>query len=121
MPRRLRRARFAALDAAGRAAFIATFQAGWLLECAWTESLVLLVLRTRSVRDGDRPCTPLVVMVAVMLVVTALLALSPVAQLFGLATLPVWYLGIVALLSVLYLVVASTIKRVYLARSSSLF
>ena len=112
---------FAALDAAGRAAFIATFQAGWLLECAWTESLVLLVLRTRSVRDGDRPCTPLVVMVAVMLVVTALLALSPVAQRFGLATLPVWYLGIVALLSVLYLVVASTIKRVYLARSSSLF
>ena len=112
---------FAALDAAGRAAFIATFQAGWLLECAWTESLVLLVLRTRSVRDGDRPCTPLVVMVAVMLVVTALLALSPVAQLFGLATLPVWYLGIVALLSVLYLVVASTIKRVYLSRSSSLF
>ena len=69
----------------------------------------------------DSPCTPLVVMVAVMLVVTALLALSPVAQLFGLATLPVWYLGIVALLSVLYLVVASTIKRVYLARSSSLF
>lgn len=112
---------FAALDAAGRAAFIATFQAGWLLECAWTESLVLLVLRTRSVRDGDRPCTPLVVMVVVMLVVTALLALSPVAQLFGLATLPLWYLGIVVVLSVLYLVVVSTIKRVYLSRSASLF
>lgn len=112
---------FAALDAAGRAAFIATFQAGWLLECAWTESLVLLVLRTRSVRDGDRPCTPLVVMVVVMLVVTALLSLSPVAQLFGLATLPLWYLGIVVVLSVLYLVVASTIKRAYLSRSSSLF
>lgn len=112
---------FAALDAAGRAAFIATFQAGWLLECAWTESLVLLVLRTRSVRDGDRPCTPLVVMVVVMLAVTALLALSPVAQLFGLATLPLWYLDIVAVLSVLYLVVASTIKRAYLSRSSSLF
>lgn len=112
---------FAALDAAGRAVFIATFQAGWLLECAWTESLVLLVLRTRSVRDGDRPCTPLVVMVVVMLVVTALLALSPVTQLFGLATLPLWYLDIVAVLSVLYLVVASTIKRAYLSRSSSLF
>lgn len=112
---------FAALDAAGRAAFIATFQAGWLLECAWTESLVLLVLRTRSVRDGDRPCTPLVVMVVVMLVVTALLALSPVTQLFGLAALPLWYLGIVVVLSVLYLVVASTIKRAYLSRSSSLF
>lgn len=112
---------FAALDVAGRAAFIATFQAGWLLECAWTESLVLLVLRTRSVRDGDRPCTPLVVMVVVMLAASALLALSPAAQLLGLAPLPLWYLGIVVVLSVLYLVVASTIKRAYLSRSSSLF
>lgn len=112
---------FAALDAAGRAAFIATFQAGWLLECAWTESLVLLFLRTRSVHDGGRPCTPLVMMVVVMLVASALLATSPAAQLLGLATLPIWYLGIVALLSVLYLVVVSMIKRAYLSRSSSLF
>lgn len=60
-------------------------------------------------------------MVATMLIASALLALSPAAQLLGLATLPMWYLGIVALLSVLYLVVVSTIKRVYLSRSSSLF
>lgn len=112
---------FAALDAAGRAAFIATFQTGWLLECAWTESLVLLFLRTRSVRDGGRPCTPLVMMVVVMLAASALLATGPAAQLLGLATLPIWYLGIVALLSVLYLVVVSMIKRAYLSRSSSLF
>ena len=112
---------FAALDAAGQATFIATFQAGWLLECAWTESLVLLILRTRNVRNGDRPCCPLVMMVVAMLAASALLALSPAAQLLGLAALPVWYLGIVALLSVLYLVVVSTIKRVYLSRSASLF
>ena len=60
-------------------------------------------------------------MVVVMLAASALLALSPAAQLLGLAPLPVWYLGIVALLSVLYLVVVSTIKRVYLSRSASLF
>ena len=112
---------FAALDAAGQAAFIATFQAGWLLECAWTESFVLLILRTRNVRNGDRPCCPLVMMVVAMLAASALLALSPAAQLLGLAALPVWYLGIVALLSALYLVVVSTIKRVYLSRSASLF
>ena len=112
---------FTALGAADQVTFIATFQAGWLLECAWTESLVLLTLRARSVRDGDRPCRPLVMMVAAMLIASALLALSPTVQLPGLATLPVWYLGIVALLSVLYLVVVSTIKRVYLSRSSSLF
>ena len=61
------------------------------------------------------------IMVTAMLAVSALLALSPAAQLLGLATLPVWYLGIVALLSVLYLVVVLTIKRVYLSRSASLF
>ena len=112
---------FAALDAVGQATFIATFQTGWLLECAWTESLVLLILRTRNVRNGDRPCHPLVMLAVAMLAVSALLALSPAAQLLGLATLPVWYLGIVALLSVLYLVVVLTIKRVYLSRSASLF
>lgn len=112
---------FAALDAAGQTTFIATFQAGWLLECAWTESLVLLILRTRNVRNGGRPCRPLVMMVVAMLAASALLAFSPAAQLLGLAALPVWYLGIVALLSVLYLVVVSTIKRVYLSRSASLF
>ena len=112
---------FAALDAAGQATFIATFQAGWLLECAWTESLVLLILRTRNVRNGGRPCRPLVMMVVVMLAASGFLAFSPAAQLLGLAALPVWYLGIVALLSVLYLVVVSTIKRVCLSRSASLF
>ena len=112
---------FAALNVAGQATFIATFQTGWLLECAWTESLVLLILRTRNVRNGGRPCRPLVMMVVAMLAASALLALGPAAQLLGLAALPVWYLGIVALLSVLYLVVVSTIKRVYLSRSASLF
>ena len=114
-------ASFMALDAAGRAAFIATFQAGWLLECAWTESLVLLVLRTRCARGADRPRRLLVMMVGVMLVVSALLALGPAVQLIGLAALPAWHLGVVALLSVLYLVVVSVIKRVYLSRASSLF
>lgn len=114
-------ASFMALDAAGRAAFIATFQAGWLLECAWTESLVLLVLRTRCARGADRPRRLLVMMVGVMLVVSALLALGPAVRLIGLAALPAWYLGVVALLSVLYLVVVSVIKRVYLSRASSLF
>lgn len=114
-------ASFMALDDAGRAAFIAMFQAGWLLECAWTESLVLLVLRTRCVRGADRPRRLLAMMVGIMLVASALLALGPAVQLIGLAALPAWYLGVVALLSVLYLVVVSVIKRVYLSRASSLF
>ena len=115
-------AQFAVLDEAGRALFIALFQAGWLLECAWTESLVVLSLRTRHF--GPRagcPCRLLRVMVPVMLAASALLLLGPAAPLLGLASLPAWYLTVVALLSVLYLAVVAALKRAYLSRTGSLF
>ena len=113
---------FSALDEAGRALFVALFQAGWLLECAWTESLVVLSLRTRhfGVRAG-RPCRLLGVMVFVMLAASALLLLGPAAPCLGLASLPAWYLAIVALLSALYLAVVAALKRAYLSRTGSLF
>lgn len=113
---------FAALDEAGRGLFVALFQAGWLLECAWTESLVVLSLRTRHFGGlAGRPCRLLRVMVPVMLAASALLLLGPAAPYLGLASLPAWYLAIVALLSALYLAVVAALKRAYLSRAKSLF
>lgn len=113
---------YAALDAAGKATFIAMFQAGWLLECIWTESLVVLTLRSRHLRSkSGRPCRPLVVMAVGMLILTALFMLGPAATWFELVPLPTWYLGIVALLSVLYLIVVTALKRAYLSRVGNLF
>lgn len=113
---------YAALDATGKATFIAMFQAGWLLECIWTESLVVLTLRSRRLGSkSGRPCRPLVVMAVGMLILTALFMLGPTATLFELVPLPTWYLGIVALLSVLYLIVVTALKRVYLSRVGNLF
>ena len=113
---------FAALDEAGRGLFVALFQAGWLLECAWTESLVVLSLRTRyfGARAG-RPCRLLRIMVPIMLAVSTLLLLGPAAPCLGLASLPAWYLAVVALLSALYLAVVAALKRAYLSRAGSLF
>ena len=111
-----------ALDEAGRGLFVALFQAGWLLECAWTESLVVLALRTRHFGSSSgRPCRLLEIMVPVMLIASALLLLGPAAPLLGLASLPAWYLAVVALLSVLYLSVVVALKRAYLSRAGSLF
>lgn len=113
---------YALLDAAGQATFVALFQAGWLLECAWTESLVIPALRTRHAStDQGHPCRPLATMVPVMLIVSALLLLSPAATWLGLAPLPAWYLGIVALLGALYLVVVAALKKAYLRRTHNLF
>ncbi len=64
---------YAALDAAGKASFIALFQAGWLLECIWTESLVVLTLRSRHLGNkGGYPCRPLAIMSVSMLALSAL-------------------------------------------------
>lgn len=113
---------YAALDAAGKASFIALFQAGWLLECIWTESLVVLTLRSRHLGNkGGYPCRPLAIMSVSMLALSALFMLGPAASWFGLATLPTWYLGIVALLSALYLFVVTALKRAYLSRTGNLF
>lgn len=113
---------YAALDAAGKASFIALFQAGWLLECIWTESLVVLTLRSRHLGNkGGYPCRPLAIMSVSMLALSALFMLGPAASWFGLATLPTWYLGIVALLSALYLIVVTSLKRAYLSRTGNLF
>ena len=113
---------YAALDAAGKASFIALFQAGWLLECIWTESLVVLTLRSRHLGNkGGYPCRPLAIMSVSMLALSALFMLGPTASWFGLATLPTWYLGIVALLSALYLFVVTALKRAYLSRTGNLF
>lgn len=111
---------YAALDPVGRAEFITLFQAGWLLECAWTESLVIPVLRTRR-PDGSRPRRPLSLMICAMLTASALLTIGPAAPWFGLSPMPVWYLGIVALLSTLYLALVTVLKRAYLAGADSLF
>lgn len=112
---------YSTLDSAGRTLFIAVFQSGWLLECVWTQSLVILALRTRHFFGGGKACRSLAAMVAFMLIASALLLLSPASSLLGLAPMPVWYLGVVALLSVLYLTLVSFFKRAYLSRAENLF
>ena len=111
---------FFALDAAGQATFVAMFQTSWLLECAWTEALVVLALRSR--RAGGRPpCRPLVAMALAMLAASAFFVLGPAAQAFGLVSPPTWYLAVVALLGALYLAVVTALKKAYLSRENSLF
>lgn len=113
---------FIALDATGRTSFVALFQSGWLLECAWTEAFVVLALRSRRIGNGASDvCRPLAIMVAAMLAVSAALLLGPAAPALGLACVPAWYLGVVAVLGAVYFAVVSALKRAYLSRVESLF
>lgn len=109
------------LDAAGQAVFVSLFQAGWLLECAWTQSLILLVMRTRGGKKGSRPSAPLVAAVVAVLIISALVLAGPVAGMLGMAPVPLWCLAAVAFAALAYAGCATIVKRAYLSRHDRLF
>ncbi|MBE6470071.1 MAG: HAD family hydrolase [Coriobacteriaceae bacterium] len=110
------------LDAAGQAMFVAMFQAGWLLECAWTQSLVILALRAgRASARANRPCAPLAVAVGLVLAMSALLLATPLAGVVGMVPVPAWFLLVVGAECAVYLLVVALAKRWFLGRHGRLF
>lgn len=113
---------FFALDAAGRTLFAAAFQAGWLLECAWTQSLAVLMLRASKAFDkGNRPCTVLVVVIGFVLAASSLLLSTPIAEIVGMVSVPPWFLLVVGVESFVYLLMVFLLKRWFLKRYGRLF
>lgn len=110
------------LDATGQAMFAAMFQAGWLLECAWTQSLVILALRAaRATTPANRPCPTLVVAVGLVLAISALLLATPLAGVVGMVPVPAWFLIVVGMESASYLLVVALIKNWCIRRHGRLF
>ena len=98
------------------------FQAGWLLECAWTQSLVILALRAaRATTPANRPCPTLVVAVGLVLAISALLLATPLAVVVGMVPVPAWFLIVVGMESASYLLVVALVKRWRIRRHGRLF
>lgn len=110
------------LDAAGRAAFISMFQAGWLLECAWTQAIVILVLRTRGIgNSGSRPSPIIAIAAGSIATISSLVLTQPLSSCIGIVGPPAWYVSVVAALSIAYAGCVLTVRRIYLARTGKLF
>lgn len=86
------------------------FHTGWFVESLATQTLVIFVIRTRLRPWASRPSHWLVATVLFIVVVGALLPISPVSGILGFRPLPPAYLAFVVVATVAYLGIVEVLK-----------
>lgn len=101
-------------DAAIQARFIALFQTGWFVESLWTQVLILHFLRTpKFPLVQSRPSVPVLMVTLAGIVGVTWMTLTCGLPLFGLAPLPLSYLGYLAAVATAYLLLTTLRKSFY--------
>ena len=109
------------LDAAGRAVFMGTFQAGWLLESMVTQVLAVHLLRTERIPFvQSRPAWQISVLGALGVAVAAFMCLTPAGYVLDLAVLPLRFAGVIVLIALGYAGCVLIVREAYMKRYGSL-
>ncbi|HMV85408.1 MAG TPA: magnesium-translocating P-type ATPase [Blastocatellia bacterium] len=87
------------------------FRTGWFIESLATQTLVILVIRTRNAPWRSTPSRSLLVSTLACVAVGALLPFTPLAGLLGFAQPPLTLLATIALMVMVYLALAELMKR----------
>lgn len=110
-----------ALDAAGQALFVGTFQAGWFVESMLTQTLVVHLIRTEKTPFiGSRAAWPLCALGVSGIAVACALPFTPMGAALDFCALPGAFWGLLAVMVAGYAVVVCLAKRRYLRRNDSL-
>lgn len=110
-----------ALDAAGQALFVGTFQAGWFVESMLTQTLVVNLIRTEKTPFiGSRAAWPLCALGASGIAVACALPFTPMGAALDFCALPGAFWGLLAVMVAGYAAVVCLAKRRYLRRNDSL-
>ncbi|MDW7556770.1 magnesium-translocating P-type ATPase (plasmid) [Azospirillum brasilense] len=91
----------------------ALFQTGWFVESLATQALIIFVIRTRRSPLVSRPHPLLAALSVGMVLLAALIPLSPLGPLFGFVSLPLGYFIFLAGTVAAYLILAESIKRLF--------
>lgn len=111
---------WAALDAAGRALFTATFQAGWFVESMWTQTLAAHLIRTARVPLlRSRASAPVTALGVAGITLATALPFTPVGAALDLAPLPARFFVLLAGVVAGYVAAVSLAKRAYVRRHGS--
>jgi Mg2+-importing ATPase len=86
------------------------FHTGWFVESLATQTLVVFVIRTFGNPLRGRPSLPLVASVVGVVLLGALLPVTPLAGALGFAPLPLGYLAFVAVATLTYLGLVQLVK-----------
>ncbi len=92
------------------------FRSGWFVESLATQTLVIFVIRTRRPFFRSRPSTGLIVCAASVVLVGAILPMSPLRHALGFASLPVAFFGVIAGMVVVYLGLVELAKQRFFER-----
>jgi len=88
----------------------AQFRTGWFMESVVSASLIVLVVRTRKPFFKSRPGKYLLLATLVVVVLTLVLPLTPLARVFEFTLLPLKFLPILAVIVALYVICAELTK-----------
>lgn len=96
----------------------AQFRTGWFIESVVSASLIVLVVRTRKPFFKSRPGKYLLVATLLVVALTLVLPLTPVAHVFEFALLPLKFVPILAIIVALYVLCAELTKAWFYQRES---
>jgi Mg2+-importing ATPase len=92
------------------------FRTGWFLESVISASVTVLVIRTRKSFFRSKPGMYLLMATLLVVVVTILLPITPLAGLLGFQPLPITILLVIGIIVVLYIIAAEIVKRSFYKR-----
>ena len=89
----------------------ALFHTGWFVESLFTQTLIIHVIRTNKIPFIEsRASWPLIASSLIVVVVGALLTVSPLAGTLGFVTLPPLYWLLLAVMMVCYVLLTQVVK-----------
>ena len=87
------------------------FQTGWFLESVVSASVIVLVIRTRKPFFRSRPGKQLLMATLLIVALTLVLPLTPLAVIFAFEQLPWSFLSVLAVIMLLYVLAAEAAKH----------
>jgi Mg2+-importing ATPase len=92
------------------------FRTGWFIESVISASITVLVIRTRKSFFRSKPGKYLLMATLLIVVVTILFPITPLAGLLGFRALPITILLVIGVIVVFYIIAAEIVKRSFYKR-----
>jgi len=92
------------------------FRTGWFLESVISASATVLVIRTRKPFFRSKPGKYLLMATLLIVVVTIILPITPLAELLGFQPLPITILLVIGIIVVFYIIAAEIVKKSFYKR-----
>jgi Mg2+-importing ATPase len=95
------------------------FRTGWFIESVISASVTVLVIRTRRAFFRSKPGKCLLTATLLIVAVTIIIPITPLAELLGFQPLPMSILLVISIIVALYIIAAEITKRSFYKRVSS--